>query len=78
MASKSSSCNGRQSSAQPGTTTTVERRCILCGREDGQRLQYGNINSTERTFITQYSDLPIVETSWVYKKACFRSQTALQ
>ena len=68
MAYKSPSCNGRQSLAQPGTTTAVERRCILCGREDGQRLQYGNINSTERAFITQHSDLPIVETSWVCKK----------
>lgn len=58
MASESPSYNGKQLSAQQGSTAIVERWCILCGTEDGQMLQYGNINVTERTFITKHSDQP--------------------
>ena len=31
-------------------------------------LQYGTISVPERTFITQHTDQPVPETSWVCKK----------
>ena len=36
MTYKSSSSDGKDLSAQPGTTAEVKKRCSLCGIHDGQ------------------------------------------
>ena len=68
MASTSPLSDSRELSAQPSTTAEVERRCCLCGKDDGQMSRYGNTGIVEREFIIQHSGQHIPDTSWVCKK----------